>query len=76
MRSHTNLQSVSSSSLVIPGNTATFGDTCTDDGIPCVFTVNVTDSGPLDTDDVFSISISNGPPKGDMLRREKIQIRQ
>jgi hypothetical protein len=37
--------------------------------------VNVTDSGPLGTGDVFSISISNGPPKGDILRSEKIQIR-
>lgn len=69
------LQSVSSTSLVIPGNTATFGGTCTNNGIPCVFTVNVTDSGPLGTGDVFSISISNGPPKGDILRSEKIQIR-
>jgi hypothetical protein len=60
---------------MIPGNTATFEGTCTHNGIPCFVTVNVTDSGPLDTDAVFSISISNGPPKGDMPRREKIQIR-
>src|ERR1700682_728726 len=73
--SGTKLQSVTLTSLVITGNTATFAGTCTNNGAPCVFVANVTDSGPLGSADLFTISISGGPTRGGTLRSGKIQIR-
>jgi hypothetical protein len=73
--SSTKLQSVSLTSLVITGNTATLSGTCTNNGVPCFFTVNATDSGPLGAGDIFTLSISGGPIKGGTLRSGKIQIR-
>jgi hypothetical protein len=66
---------VTFSSLVITGNMATFSGTCTNNGIPCFFTVNAMDSGPLGAGDLFTLSISGGPTKGGTLRSGKIQIR-
>jgi hypothetical protein len=41
-----------------------------------VFTVNVTDSGPLGAGDIFTLSISGGPMKGGTLRSGDIVIRR
>src|SRR5206468_2944813 len=45
------VQSVTYTSLTIAGNTATFGGICTVNGVPCTFTVNVTDNGEPGTTD-------------------------
>ncbi len=71
----TRVQSVAVTSLVIIGNTATLAGTCTNNGVPCTFVSNVTDSGPIGNGDIFTISISNGPVRGGALRSGKIQIR-
>ena len=73
--SSTKLQSVNITSLVISGKTATFTGTCTNNGKPCFFTVNATDSGLLGAGDIFTLSIFGGPTKGGTLRSGKIQIR-
>jgi hypothetical protein len=73
--SRTKLQSVSLTSLVITGNTATFSGACTNNGVSCFFTASATDSGPLGAGDIFTFSISGGPTKGGTIRSGKIQIR-
>ncbi len=70
------VQSVTYTSLVIVGNTATFGGTCTVNGAPCTFTVNVTDNGEPGTTDTFTISVSGGPTEGGVLRSGNILITQ
>jgi hypothetical protein len=75
-RTGTKLQSTKITSLLFAGNTATFSGTCTNNGAPCVFTVNVTDSGPLGAGDIFTLSISGGPMKGGTLRSGDIVIRR
>jgi hypothetical protein len=70
------VHSVAFTTLVIAGNTATFGGTCTNNGVPCTFTVNVTDNGEPGTNDTFTISVSGGPTEGGMLRSGNIQIHQ
>jgi hypothetical protein len=69
-----NVHSLTFTSLVIAGNTATFGGTCTKNGAPCTFTVNVTDNGEPGTNDSFVISVSGATPEGGMLRSGNIQI--
>jgi hypothetical protein len=68
------VHSVAFNTLVIAGNTATFGGTCTKNGAQCTFTVNVTDNGEPGTNDSFVISVSGGAPEGSTLRSGNIQI--
>ena len=63
-------------SLTIVLNTATFDGTCTVNGAPCTFTVNVTDNGEPGTTDTFTISVDGGPTEGGTLRSGNILIRQ
>ena len=62
----------------IAGNTATFHGTCTNNGAPCTFTVNVTDNGEPGTNDSFNITVNAGPTEGagEKLRSGNIQIHQ
>ena len=53
----TNVHSVMLTSLLITGNTATIAGTCTNNGVPCTFVANVSDSGPIGNADIFTISI-------------------
>jgi hypothetical protein len=71
----TRLQSVAITSLTTIGNTATLAGTCTNNGVPCTFVANVTDSGSIGQGDIFTISISGGPVRGGTLRSGKIQVR-
>jgi hypothetical protein len=70
------VQSQTYTSLVIVANTATFDGTCTVNGAPCTFTVNVTDNGEPGTTDTFAISVSGGPTEGGALRSGNILINQ
>jgi hypothetical protein len=74
--SGTQVQSETYTSLVIVGNTATFDGTCTVDGDPCTFTVNVSDNGEPGTTDTFTISVSGGPTEGGVLRSGNILIQE
>jgi beta-propeller repeat-containing protein len=71
------VQSVTYTSLLIVGNTATFDGTCTLNGSPCTFRVEVTDNGEPGTTDTFTISYpSPAPTDGGTLRSGNILIRQ
>jgi len=70
------VQSQTYTSLVIVANAATFDGTCTVNGVPCTFTVNVTDNGEPGTTDTFTISVSGGPTEGGILRSGNILINQ
>jgi len=70
------VQSQTYTSLVIVANAATFDGTCTVNGAPCTFTVNVTDNGEPGTTDTFTISVSGGPTEGGILRSGNILINQ
>jgi hypothetical protein len=70
------VHSVMFDSLVVFGNMATFGGTCTRNGVSCTFTVSVTDNGEPGTDDHFTITVNAGPPEGDTLRSGNIQIHE
>ena len=70
------VQSDTITSLTINGNTATFNGICTVNGIPCTFTVNVTDNGEPGTTDTFTISVDAGPTEGGTLRSGNILITQ
>jgi hypothetical protein len=70
------VQSVTYTSLVIVGSTATFGGDCTVNGMPCTFTVNVADNGEPGTNDTFTISASGGPTEGGTLQGGNILITQ
>ena len=70
------VQSVTYTTLVIIANAATFDGSCTVDGAPCTFHVNVTDNGEPGTMDTFTISVSGGPTDGGMLRSGNILIAQ
>ena len=63
-------------SLVVAGNMATFGGTCTVNCTACTFTVNVTDNGEPGTTDTFTISVDGGPTEGGTLRGGNILISQ
>ena len=63
-------------SLTIAANTATFDGTCTVNGAPCTFRVNVSDNGEPGTNDTFTIAVSGGPPEGGILRSGNILITQ
>jgi hypothetical protein len=70
------VHSKSFTSFNISGNTATFGGTCTDSGVPCTFTVTVTDNGEPGKSDIFTISLNGGPVQGGTLRGGSIQVHQ
>jgi hypothetical protein len=70
------VRSVSYNSLLIVGNTATFDGTCTLNGAPCMFTVNVSDNGEPGTTDTFTISYSPPTTDGGTLRSGNILITQ
>jgi len=70
------IHSVLFDAFVIAANTATFGGACTNNGVPCTFTVNVTDNGEPGTNDTFTISVNGGPTDGGMLRGGNIQVHQ
>ena len=58
------VHSVMFDSFVITANTATFGGTCTNNGVPCTFEVHVTDNGEPGTNDSFNITVDAGPTEG------------
>src|SRR5438552_2046982 len=58
------VHSVMFDSFVINANTATFGGTCTNNGVPCTFEVHVTDNGEPGTNDSFNITVDAGPTEG------------
>jgi hypothetical protein len=70
------VDSATFTSLTVSGNTATFSGTCTNNSVPCTFTVNVTDNGEPGINDSFTISISGGQPQGGTLSKGNIQIHQ
>jgi hypothetical protein len=70
------VQNQTITSLTIVGNTATFDGSCTVNGTPCSFRVNVTDNGQPGTNDTFTISVSGGPTEGGTLRSGNILITQ
>ena len=75
--SNVNVHSVSIASLSISGNSATFSGTCTKNGAPCTFTVNVQDNGePGHGVDQFSIVVDGGPAEGGTITKGNIQIHQ
>jgi hypothetical protein len=74
--SGSHVRSETYTSLTIAGNTATFDGTCTVNGTPCTFTVNVIDNGEPGTTDRFTISLSPGPAEGGELRSGNILIRE
>jgi len=74
--SGTKVHGVTFDSLVITGDMATFCGTCTNNGVPCIFTANVTDGGEPGTNDSFTISVDGDSPEGGTLRSGSIQIHQ
>ena len=68
------VKSVTFSSLSIAATTATFSGTCLNNGVPCTFTVDVSDNGEPGDTDTFSISVSGGATEGGTLRSGNIQI--
>jgi hypothetical protein len=60
--------------FVISGNMASFSGTCTQNGAPCMFKVDVEDNGEPGKNDSFKISINAGPQEGGTLRSGDIQI--
>ena len=68
------VHSVSFNAFTIGASTATFGGTCVNNGVPCTFTVTVTDNGEPGDNDTFIISISGGPAQGGTLRSGNIQL--
>jgi len=70
------VRSVTFTTLVISGNMATFGGTCTNNGASCTFEVTVGDDGEPGFNDTFTISINGGPPEGTSgtLRSGNVQI--
>jgi len=69
-----NVHSLTFTTLVIAGNTATFSGTCTKNGALCTFAVDVTDNGEPGKTDQFTISISGGTPEGGTLQSGNILI--
>src|SRR5262249_28071696 len=62
------------SSFSLATTPAPFTGTCVNNGVPCTFTVNVTDNGEPGDADTFSISISGAPAEGGTLRSGNIQM--
>ena len=71
------VHSVAFNSLVVAGNMATFGGTCTLNKVtPCTFSVEVTDNGEPGDADTFVISVIPGAPEGGTLQSGNIQIHE
>jgi hypothetical protein len=70
------VQSGMITSMVISGNRATVTGTCTVNGAPCTFRVDVTDNGQPGTNDRFTISVDLAPSEGGTLRSGNILITQ
>jgi hypothetical protein len=68
------VHSVTFTSFSVADTTATFGGTCVNNGVPCTFTVDVTDNGEPGVKDTFHLSVSGGPTQGGTLRSGNIQI--
>jgi hypothetical protein len=68
------LHSVMFDSLVVTGNTAASGGTCTVNKVPCTFIVQVQDNGEPGTNDAFVISVNFASAEGGTLRSGNIQI--
>ena len=68
------IHSVTFTTFTISGNTATFSGTCTNNGMPCTFTVTVQDNDQPPGSDSFVISIDAGAPEGGTLRDGDIEI--
>ena len=58
------VQSATFTTFSIVDPTATFGETCVKNGMPCTFTVAVTDNGEPGSTDTFTIPISGSPSEG------------
>jgi hypothetical protein len=72
-----NVHSTSITSLSVSGNSATFSGSCTKNGTPCTFTVNVQDNGePGKGMDQFIISVSGEPTEGGTITKGNIQVHQ
>ena len=72
----TKVHSVTFTSFSVADTTAMFGGTCINNGVPCTFTVEVTDNGEPGVSDTFTINISGRPTEGGTLRSGNIQIHQ
>jgi beta-propeller repeat-containing protein len=70
------VHSVMFTDFVISGDMATFGGTCTNNGVLCTFTVNVIDDDQSGTGDSFTITVDAGPMEGGPLRHGDIEIHQ
>jgi hypothetical protein len=71
------IKSVTITSFSVSGNTATFGGTCSNNGLPCNFTVTVNDNGhPGKGRDTFNISGLNVVPNGATLNGGNILVRK
>jgi hypothetical protein len=68
------VRSVTFTTFAASGNTATFGGTCTSNGAPCTFTVNVADNGEPGRNDSFEITVDAAPAQGGTLRGGNIQV--
>jgi hypothetical protein len=68
------IHSLSFSSLSVTATTATFAGTCVNNGVPCTFSVSVTDNGEPGDKDTFIISVSGAQAEGGILRSGNIQI--
>jgi hypothetical protein len=72
--SNVNVHSTSITSLCVTGNSATFSGTCTQNGSPCTFTVNIQDNGePGNGVDRFTINYG-GPTEGGVITKGNIQV--
>jgi hypothetical protein len=69
-----NVHSVTFTTFAVSGNTASFGGTCTNNGAPCTFSVNVADNGESGRNDTFEITVNAGPAEGGRLRGGNIQV--
>jgi hypothetical protein len=71
--SNVNVHSVTITSLCVTGSSATFSGTCTQNGSPCNFTVNIQDNGePGSGVDMFTINY--GPTEGGTITKGNIQV--
>jgi len=68
------VHSVAFTTFTISGNTATFSGTCTNNALPCTFTVTVQDNDQPPGLDSFVISVDGGAPEGGTLRGGDIEI--
>jgi len=68
------IHSVTFTTFTISGNTATLSGTCTNNGLPCTFTVTVQDNDQPPGPDSFVISVDGGAPEGGTLRGGDIEI--